>query len=317
MKLKQFLWLIGIVILAVLFLKLDLSSMAKIISGISWQYFLLAILTIPFIALLRGYRYQLTIKAVSLSYPLKNSVHDYLLGMGVGALTPGRIGNFIRVPILKKAVKTTTERALVAVFMDNILDILLLSFVGGIGIIILFIKWQVALLSLEWLITGLFLFLLALFSYLFRASLFRRFEHILEKATIIIPQKYRSGLKGRVKELHQMFKEMEKHIAAIAWAFIVNLMNWVFVTLAGFFIARSLGLDITVLFVFAVISISAFVAALPISIFGLGTREATIIAIFSLVEIPAEFGLAFSLLVALITAWSLAFLGALTLLKKS
>ncbi|MBU0979698.1 MAG: flippase-like domain-containing protein [Nanoarchaeota archaeon] len=316
MKPSRYLSIIGVIILVILLWRLDLGEIAQTISRIEPVWFLLSLLTIAPICLLRGLRWRLVIRSLGVKYSLWKSTRGYLMGMGLGSLTPGRIGNFVRVRFLQKDRSLSFERSLLTVVVDNLLDIVMLVFVAMLGVLILLIKWHVELVSKEWLIVLSVLAAVTVLSFIFRKRLLRMFEAAVLRAAFLVPVKHRQGFRHKVKTFNTMMKEMERSLLHVVLAFLVNLLNWAFVVLAGYLVARAFSLDISLLFVFAVVSVSAFVSALPISVLGLGTREATVIFLFAFVNIPGEVGLMYSLLVAFVTTFSLAILGGVFWIRR-
>jgi uncharacterized membrane protein YbhN (UPF0104 family) len=82
----------------------------------------------------------------------------------------------------------------------------------------------------------------------------------------------------------------------------MGTLSWLVVGYGCFMLALSLGLNISYWYLLVSLAISSAVAILPISISGLGTREATFILLFSLIAIVPEEAISFSLLVL---AWNL------------
>jgi uncharacterized membrane protein YbhN (UPF0104 family) len=80
------------------------------------------------------------------------------------------------------------------------------------------------------------------------------------------------------------------------WALVLGASILVRLThfVSSYLLALSLGIPISFPAVVAVMSVVGIVVSLPLSIGGLGTREATMIAAFSLLGLPSHQALAFS-----------------------
>ncbi|MBU1255770.1 flippase-like domain-containing protein, partial [Patescibacteria group bacterium] len=79
--------------------------------------------------------------------------------------------------------------------------------------------------------------------------------------------------------------------------FIYLIISWFVYFSARYAIALSLGLNLSFIDITIISSSMALMSILPISIAGLGTREATAIYFFSLFSLSKESALLFSLLV--------------------
>ena len=79
----------------------------------------------------------------------------------------------------------------------------------------------------------------------------------------------------------------------------LTLIAWSISFLQGYMISRSLDINISFITVVACMSIAAILNLLPISILGIGTRDAVFISIFAMLSISYEQAVAFSMLILL------------------
>jgi uncharacterized protein (TIRG00374 family) len=96
----------------------------------------------------------------------------------------------------------------------------------------------------------------------------------------------------------ELLKGRKEHLFA---AISVGILSWLVAGIGCYLIALSLSLNISYWYVLISVAISSLIAILPISISGLGTREATFIFLFSIINIVPEEAVSFSLL---ILAWT-------------
>jgi len=99
----------------------------------------------------------------------------------------------------------------------------------------------------------------------------------------LIPKKIKERIK---KGFHSFYEDMPKKRYFILF-FLLNLINWIISYTVVFFIGLSLGIDISFFYFLAILPIGTFVSLIPITINGLGTREAMLITLFSLFNINA------------------------------
>ena len=74
-------------------------------------------------------------------------------------------------------------------------------------------------------------------------------------------------------------------------------------------------MNISLYFMFMFLPTIIFVSILPVSISGIGTRDAASVLIFSLVGVPKDLAVAWSVLCIVAGLWSFVFIGWLLMLK--
>jgi hypothetical protein len=92
---------------------------------------------------------------------------------------------------------------------------------------------------------------------------------------------------------------------------IVGILSWFPPIVYAWLLALSLGIGVEPAFFVLVIPIISLLDLLPISISGIGTRDAALIFLFGLQGIPPESAVAFSLLYLFMSYWLVALVGAL------
>lgn len=246
--------------------------------------------------LTKGLKWEAVIKAHSANYPLLDSCKVFLIGLFTGLVTPARAGDIIRVFYLRNS-NISTAKAFSTVFIDRLLDIVTLAILSAISVAVLGTYVNIPLFF------SIFTFLLII---VFLAALKKGLIEKLLKLffSLFAPEKYRPAL----KEFYRNAKNSDKPL--IIKAFLLGLINWGLTMGEGYLIVLSLGLDIPFSYLALSIPIITIIEILPISISGIGTREAACIFLFSLIGIKAEAAVAFSLLYALLTYWFLGMVGA-------
>ncbi|MFH1133554.1 MAG: lysylphosphatidylglycerol synthase transmembrane domain-containing protein [Nanoarchaeota archaeon] len=303
MRLSKYVWVLGVVLFVVLILQLDIPALLQILRSIRLEFAILALVPVVLGDVLRGYRWCLLIRGLDKGFSLWQSVKGYLMGVAAGALTPGRVGIFVRVPLLAKEAPMKTEAALATVLVDTVLDALAVLLLGGVGIVILVVGWKADLRVAFWLFALIVAGIVAVL--LFRHQLVRLVSFLSRK---LLPLHFRERAEETFKEMALLVKK-ENH-GKLLIASLLSILSWSLLGLAGYLLALAFGLPVPVLFVIAVVAVSTFVALLPISIFGLGTREATVIFLFSLAALSKESAIAFSVILAIVIAWLPALVGA-------
>jgi len=147
-------------ILALIFWKMNLPSFYIEISTLKVLPLLLAIL-ITFPAMyLRAWRWKETIKSAQTDFPIKELLKFTYISLTLGLVTPGRIGEFIKVHHLSKKSGIEAKKSLYTVLLDKLMDISTVLVFSVLGAYFLFGQksWLLLIFAI--------LFLFSLFFYL-------------------------------------------------------------------------------------------------------------------------------------------------------
>jgi len=212
----------------------------------------------------------------------------FLNSLYIGMITPGRIGEFIRVLHLKNDKSVNIGKGFSSVLIDRLFDLYLLMIIGSVGM------WRIGIFGDFSNIFIFFIFLIFISPLLLLNSIFiNSFVSILYKATTIKKNKY------KIEASYATFFKNIKELVGF------NLLVSAFLTFSSYFIfflqcyliVLSMDLKISFLTITSFMAISNLISFIPISISGLGTRDATLIYLFSLESVGSETAVIYSLLV--------------------
>ncbi|UCG03433.1 MAG: flippase-like domain-containing protein, partial [Candidatus Heimdallarchaeota archaeon] len=79
--------------------------------------------------------------------------------------------------------------------------------------------------------------------------------------------------------------------------FTLTIAVWIITFLGVYFLALSLHISVSLIFIISMAPIASFLSVLPISVGGLGTREAVYVFFLSSLSIESEYAVALSLMV--------------------
>jgi len=176
--------------------------------------------------------------------------------------------------------------------MDKVLDLSSLFF---LAIIFSFIfRERFDFLNIGYLVILFVLFVFVCFS-LLNKNISKCFLKIIYRK--LLPRKMKKGAK---LVFENFYKDMPCY-SFLFLAFLVNIATWILIYLISYFIGMSLGINLSFIYFLAIIPLSTIIAQIPITISGLGTREATMIGLFGLFGIDAVKVFAMSLVAILIT----------------
>lgn len=222
-------------------------------------------------------------------YPVSKSFLAYFGSMYIGFLTPGRLGEFIKAIHVSVDSGVSTGQALSSVLADRLFDLLLLIIAGGFALasVAMLNTWQ-SWVSVGLLVGGLTLALALLVTD-------KGFD-LLHTSSSILGQKA-----IRLCSSGSWLFEMRVGLRQLSGLTILIAIALTMTAYAIFFgqcylLALALRLPVTFASVSYAVVLGSLVTLLPISISGLGTRDAVIIAYLKTVGISAEAALSFSLL---------------------
>lgn len=265
---------VTLIILAIIFWKLNLSSFYTEISTLKFFPLLLAMLITFPTMYLRAWRWKEAIRTTNADFPLKDLLQFTYISLTLGLVTPGRLGEFIKVHHLSKKSGIETKRSLYTVLLDRLMDISTVLVFSILGAYFFF---------------GQNNWLLVLFIIIFLFSLFFYLPYnILLKLSSYLPllKRYSSSL-GEYKLSFSPSLRLS----------LLSYLIWLSLALQGFIILRMMGTEaLSFWAVLGTVSLMSFSSFIPITIGGLGLREALAAFLLLSFGIVAEKAVLFSLL---------------------
>lgn len=270
--------LIGLIIFIFIVKDIDFNQFKEVALTINFFYYISAAIIYLPIVFLKSYRWKKIMDIQKIHYSIKNAFLMYGSSSLLGLVTPGKIGDFSRMAYLKKD-KHSLGRAFLGNFLDRLSD---LFFISVFSIIAFFFLPLLPHLSLDYYtlikwggLAAALLSVLIIFFYLAKKESFYNF------------------ISEIVRDLKQF------RINNILFILLISAINWLFYFFLIYLIAASINLHQTIGFLYLSFTagIGILAAFVPISVLGIGTREATFIFLLTPLGIPKETIILFSLLV--------------------
>lgn len=287
---KKYSFIIGIIVFLLILNKLGFKEIIDVFNKIDLYYFSLATLLLLPLLLIRAYRWNYLKKKQSIIFSIKDSFLINNISLAIGFVTPGRLGELSKIFYLKNK-KHTIGKSLVSVIFDRLADLFFLLFFGLISLIFFFSFFKKTILLLAIIITVfILLFVLTIKSNLVKIILKKIFD-------LIIPSKYK---KSWSLNYHDFFENIKIYTLTNYFSVLsITVIAWLIYYLQSFLLAKSINIDIPFFYLIIAVTVAGFISLLPISIAGLGTREAILIFFFSFFQISPEKTVGFSLLILL------------------
>lgn len=292
---RRFSWLslIGPVLLLVLLWQLDTARLLAVIQRADWRLLLLAVaLNLPMV-LLKSLRWQALMYAQQISYHLGSAYLAYFGSIFIGFLTPGRLGEFVKALHVSRDCRVSIGQAFSSVLVDRLLDFYVLLIVGGSALLSLVVQQNGSLTdSLVGLALLMLLAVVPLACFL-NDGIFGFVQQQGKKIGRV--GRWLFAPESPLLQLRQGFKQL-------SWGWLLAGVALTICANGVFFgqcylLAYTLGLSLSFVQVASAVALGSLITLIPVSISGMGTREATIIAYLGTAGVAAEQALGFSLLV--------------------
>ncbi|MFC2162077.1 YbhN family protein [Candidatus Altiarchaeota archaeon] len=295
---------LGLLLFILVLSRIDIDATIQSILDIPPTYIFACLLTVAAEVILRSARWKLLVDQYARDYTVGQSIHTLLMGVAFGAVTPARIGDIIKAfDVRDHGVEL--KRAVSIEVVDRLLDMFYLflsAFVGYIFLMMVYLGGQV---------NGILVALIACAFILFSLVLFHssRISFILTPIhRFLVPDRF----KGQSTQLFTVFQDTLGRVRQPGLFIRLILLTgawWTVLFIRPFILVKGMGLDISPLVFILVMPVVAVIEVLPISLLGIGTRDVGLIAVFSLLSVPAELMIALSLMMLFLSILPQVFLG--------
>ncbi|MBI4620199.1 MAG: flippase-like domain-containing protein [Desulfobacterales bacterium] len=278
---KRYYKYLGFVILILIIWKIDFHRLTQIMGTLEIDILIVVLLLNLPVLFIKSLRWRYILKLQSISYSLSQTFISYLSGLFVGIVTPGRLGEAIKIFYLKEDQGIPLSKGLSGVLADRLFDLCFLILFGILGIWYLRIFGQLNQLTMIFI----FLAIVAIFIYLISKNRFKDF------IVSFFGQKF-DGLIISLEQFLTGFKDLAR--PKIILPGFLTVLSYIVYFIQCHLILLSLSIKIDFLMTVFLMSLINLASLVPISILGIGTREAAMIYLFALINIPKEEAIAFS-----------------------
>ncbi|MBU0662303.1 MAG: lysylphosphatidylglycerol synthase transmembrane domain-containing protein [Candidatus Diapherotrites archaeon] len=238
---------------------------------------LLAACMIVPVSLIQAYKWYYLIKkqnkgsSTGIEISFMQALRYYFIGMFYSAITPAKLGSFIRIRFLQKKSGKPLGTCSSSVVLDRMLDILALFLLAFAGSLFFLNKFS-------GLIAASFSALVTLVFFIWFFSSKERSRFLLSIiGRRLIPNKFGPN----ASEMFNSFYLSLPHRRDIAFSFFLSFASRLLTFTQTFIVALALGLSFEYFYFLAAISVVGIIALLPITINGLGTGEVAHIVLLS------------------------------------
>jgi len=265
--------LIGPALLAYFLLITDLERLLVNLRGLTWWPLLLSLALYPIFLALKAWRWNLLLRNLNLEAPpLGYSMRLYMIGLFLGGATPGQSGDFIKAWYLRERGQPLAP-ALFSILLDRLFDLLVMALLSLPGVILFLpllppqFRAPVAVLTLG------FAGAIALS---IPALLARRpRDWLLTRTLRSTPRRVRAVLESWPRQ----FARLDLRPRLLAALLFATLCSVPATMLRLWLLFRALNMVIPLPALVSCMALVSVLQSLPISISGVGVRDAVLIGV--------------------------------------
>ncbi|MFH1625450.1 MAG: lysylphosphatidylglycerol synthase transmembrane domain-containing protein [Pseudomonadota bacterium] len=288
---KVFLRIFGFLLLVFILFKIDFYTFSRIFSRMGLGYYVLALVLLIPVILGKAWRWQILMRFQGIVYGLKECFAAYAAGIYWGLITPGKMGDLVRVFYLKDAGHSM-GKASFSVLVDRLYDLLALFLFGLISMLIFvdYLKsYPILPISLSFSVA---LIIIGFFYFLKGRGMK---DMVANRFFKLVPSTYKNPVESNIKDFFEDVHTL--NLSKISLLAAITLIKWVVIFVLHYLLALSLKIDLSFSYISACVSLSALISLIPISIAGIGTRDGALVVLFPYLGSTKEAAIAFSLLI--------------------
>ncbi len=300
--------IIGLGLFVFILFKIDIPKTWGLLKNADLALCALGLLTFIIMVFLKGVRWSYLLRMQGQAYSVWNCFLIYMGSLFWGNVTPGRVGDFIKIFYLQEDLKLPIGKAMPSVLVDRVFDLYLLLILGGAGILLYPMPVDPVLIKTVWIFFGV----------LFAITLLAFNQKI---GGAILKTVFQRLMKKEHKEItDKAFDDFHDGMGAF---YKPSLLIPILLSTASYLIyfwgceelAHSIGLS-AIGFTFIAFSISVVNIVSLVTFLGMGTREGALIILFSLVHLTSDQAVAYSILILFVGSILFSFLGFFCFLIK-
>lgn len=279
----------GLLLFIIILANLNIDNTMNILLNMNISYFLISsILFIPYV-IIKSTRWKLLMSALDIKYSLKDSTVMYMAATFIGSITPGYIGDFIKILYLKKD-EHPFGRSFSSILLDRLFDIASIILLGLAGSLLIYQVYQVHATSFS----AIFILMAIVLLTIITAPKWRNYAKtiVIYVSNKVLPYKYKENVGNYFDDVFNSFSLFS--FIDISIAILLTILGWAINFFMAYLVALSIHLTISFMYLATCMAISTLIAFIPISISGIGTRDATLIILFSYIGYSMESAIAFS-----------------------
>ena len=267
-KLK-FIFVISLTILIFYFIftKIDFFSVIEVLSHANIFYLFIALLLLVIGVLIIAKRWQTILETMGYNLQYKECFNVVMAALPLTSITPSKFGDIIKAYYLKD--KIPASKTVGSVITERMFDVLTLVLFSLIGMTFCE-KYKLAGIAFAILVGIIAIFLLVRAGFNFRLP---------------IKSSWNEKIQNLILSTKLLTKDNKK---AFFFVLSYSILIWFISIVQTVIFFYALGINVPLLFTMANIPIAIFIGMIPVTLGGMGTRDAAIIFLFSEYATPTQ-----------------------------
>lgn len=286
----------GIALFAFVLAGVDLGRALGLIASADPAYLFAGVLLVIVEVLVRSLNWMLLAGVYARGYGFAAALRTYMIGIAFGAVTPGKAGDLVKTKDLMDSTGLDLTKAVSVGLLDRVINlaVLVLSAVTASGLTALMVAGSSGGLTVvsAMLAAAVLAFAIALDERL-SLMVLRPLQGFL------VPRKLRSQTKQLFRAFHDTVSEFRASPTRYAVA-ATTVTGWLVIFCRPYLFGLALGMDVSWWAFVMFMPIVTAVEVLPLSVMGLGTRDATLVLLFGLMGVTMETMVALSAMILLV-----------------
>lgn len=291
--------MVGPIVLVAIILRLDdPAAIGRMFASANPVWLTLALL-VNFLAIhLKVVRWQAMLRARGIDYGTRDAWLAFSSSLYLAMITPGRVGDVLRMQYLKQDKGTPYAEGLASVVMDRLTDLYVLAAFVAVAMV----RYSSVLAGDLWLVSWLVVALTVLGPLIFLVPGIA--ERLMKTAYA------RLAKDADAEGLSRFLTALRAQVGKTLWITLpLTVVSFLVGFGQGWLAAQALGLPISFFDAVCLLAVANLLGLLPISMSGVGIREAYFAVVFPAIGLTAAQGVAFGLFVFMVVYLALAAIG--------
>ena len=283
--------IIALCLVSILLWRLDINALARALRTADWRLLVVAaLLNIPVVGF-KSWRWQTLMAPQGITYPFGKAYLAYFGSIFVGFVTPGRLGEFVKALHVSNDCDVSPGRAFSSVFVDRLFDLYMVAIVGMIALASA--TATIPFLADGWLTVVILGSGLALpLVILLHDTVFGWVEAVMYRTPLA--KLWRKAVDGWLGDLRGGLQAIPARTLLMGVG--LTVVAYVVFFWQCYLVAQSVDLAVGFVQTSYAVSLGSLITLMPISISGIGTRDAVLIAYLGGLGVSPEVAWGFSLL---------------------
>lgn len=288
----RFLPLLGLALLVYLLSRIGVGEVVMAVAAMEPRYLLGLPPLIAAALLVQTGKWDYILRRQPIRIPFGRLFQIHMVAFFYGLLTPARLGYFVKVAYLHQETGLLLPVCSVSVVVDRLLDFVVMFGMAFAGSVL--VLGGVAAAP----IVGLLVATCALAATLVLSR--RQARRVLQRGLnlAVFSRLARVG-SGSIDAFYESLPPRRYLVVP----FLLTIVNWVVIYSQTYLVARSLAIDIDYFVMMLLLPLGTVAALIPITISGLGSREAVLVVVFEMFGVAPSKTVAMSLVALIIGSY--------------